>query len=155
MLRVRDHREGDEDGDFLNGLVALRDFVARESGAAARAVGDDLVALVEETLFVDRLERPPDGLDIVVVIGDVGVLHVRPVADGVAHGLPLALIFPNGFLAFFNERKDAVFLDLLLAVEAEALFDLQLDGQAVGIPARLAQHVIALHRAVAGDDVLH
>ena len=141
-------------GSFLHVLVALRDFVRSERGAAARAVGDDLVALVKQTLFVDLFERPPFGLDVVVLIGDVGVVHIRPVAHAVAHLLPLGLIFPDGLLALLDERLHAVLFDLFLAVKAEEFFHLKLHRQAMGIPARLAQHVVALHGAVTGDDVL-
>lgn len=48
-----------------------------------------------------------------------------------------------------------VLFDVLLAVHAEELFHLQLDGQTVRIPARLSEDVLALHRLIAGDDVLH
>ena len=45
-------------------------------------------------------------------------------------------------------------LDVLLAGEAELLLDGELDGQAVAVPAGLAGDVVALHRPVAGEDVL-
>ena len=149
------HGEGDEYGGLLDVLIALRHLMGGERRPAAGAVGDYLVALVEEALFVDGLQRPPHGLDIVVRIGDVGVFHIRPIADRVGHLLPLALVLPDGLLALGDEGLDPVLLYLLLAVKAQQLFDLQLDGQTVGIPARLAKHVVALHGAVAGDNVLH
>ena len=153
-VRLVLQEEARDGGRLLHVLIALRDLMARERGAAARAVRDDLIALVEQALLVDGLERPPLGLDIVVVVGDVRVLHIRPVAHAVGHVLPLALVFPDGFFALLDERLDAVFLDLLLAVEPQQLFHLQLDRQAMRVPARLAQHIVALHRAVARDDVL-
>ena len=52
------------------------------------------------------------------------------------------------------ELGDAVRLDVLLAGEAELLLDGQLDRQAVAVPAGLAGDVEALHRPVAGEDVL-
>ena len=135
-------------------LIALGDLVGGQRRAAARAVGHDLVALVEQALVRDGLQRPPDGLDVVVVVGDVGMLHVRPVADAVAHLLPLGLVLPDGFLALLDEGLDAVLLDLGLAVDAQGLFDLQLHGQAVGVPAGLAEDLVALHGLVARDQVL-
>ena len=53
-----------------------------------------------------------------------------------------------------NKGLQAVFLDLILAVQPQLLLYLQLYRQAVGIPAGLAQHVVALHRAIARDDIL-
>ena len=53
-----------------------------------------------------------------------------------------------------NKGLQAVFLDLILAVQPQLLLYLQLYRQAVGIPAGLAGHHIALHGAVAGDHIL-
>ena len=81
-------------GGLLHVLVALSHLVGGEGGAAAGAVGHDLVALIEEPLVVDGLQRPPLGLDVVVVIGHVGVVHVHPVTHPVGHVRPLGGIFP-------------------------------------------------------------
>ena len=155
MFAVGDDGEGDEDGNLLDVLVALCDFVARKRSSAAGAVGHYLMTFIEKPFFVDGLERPPDGLDIIIGIGNVGMLHVRPVTDGITHLFPLALVFPNGFLTFINEGNNAVALDLLLAVKTEGFFNLKLNGKAVSIPTRLAEDVIALHGAVTGDNILH
>ena len=147
--------EADEHGGLFDVFIPLRHLVRGERRAAARAVRDDLVPLVQESLFPDLFQRPPDRFDIVVVIGDVRVLHIRPVADPFGHLFPLALVLPHALLALLDEGLDAVLFDILLAVHAQRLFHFQLDGQAVRIPARLAQDVAALHGLVAGDDVLH
>ena len=146
--------EQHERGGFLHVLVALSHFVAAESGAAAGAVGSDLVAEVEQTLFVDLLEAPPLGLDIIILIGDVGIFHISPEANAVGHLLPLVLVLPDALLALLDEGFDAVSFDLGLAVQTEDLFDLQLNRQAMGIPAGLAQHVLALHGLEARNQVL-
>ena len=147
--------EAHEHGRFLDVLVPLRHLVRGERRAAARAVRDDLMPLVQEPLLPDLFQRPPDRLDVLVVVGDVRVFHVRPVAHAFGHFFPFALVFPDAFLAFFDKRLDAVFFDVLLAVHAEHLFHFQLDGQTVRVPARFAQDVLALHRLIAGNDVLH
>ena len=123
--------------------------------AAARAVWYDLVTLVDQPHLVQLLQTPPDRLDVVVVIGHVRMLHVHPVAHAVGHAFPLALVLPDALLALLDERLDAVALDVLLAVQFQQLFDLQLDGQAVRVPSGLAEHLIPLHDLVAGNDVLH
>ncbi len=128
--------------------------MAGQRGAAAGAVGYNLIALVEQPLVEDRLERPPLGLDIVVVVGDVGVFHVRPEADALGHILPHTLVFPDGFLALLDERLDAVGFDLILAVQPQLLFNLQLDRQAVRVPAGLAGDRLALHRLIARNQIL-
>jgi hypothetical protein len=50
--------------------------------------------------------------------------------------------------------RHPVVLDLLLAVDSEAALDLELDGQAVRVPAGLARHAVAAHRLVARKEVL-
>ncbi len=135
-------------------LIALGHLVGGKSRAAAGAIGHHLVPLIKQALFVDGFEGPPFGFDVIILIGNVGVVHVGPEAHTVAHLFPFAFIFPNGFFALFDKGHHAIGFDLLLAVEAQLALYLQLHGQAVRIPARLAQHVVALHGAVAGDDIL-
>ena len=119
-----------------------------ERCAAARAVRNDLVALIEQALLPDLLECPPLRLDEVVLIRDVGVLHVGPETNDIGELLPHALVLPDGLTALLDERLDAVRLDLLLAVDAE------LDRQAVRIPASLPEDLLALHRSEARQHVL-
>ena len=119
-----------------------------------RAVGNDLEALVEQALFPDLLQSPPLGLDVVVIVGDIGVVHVRPEADDAGEILPHALVLPDALLALLDEGLDAVSLDLVLALDADGLLDLQLNGQSVGVPAGLAGDLVSLHGAVARNHVL-
>ena len=46
-------------------------------------------------------------------------------------------------------------IDVLLAGDAELLLDLDLDGQAVRVPASLARDVESFHRAMAAEEILH
>ena len=112
------------------------------------------MSLVEQPLLPDLLQRPPLGLDEVVLICDVGMLHIRPEADDIGELLPHTLVLPDGLTAFLDERLDAVLLDLLLAVDADRLLDLQLDGQSMRVPARLAEHLAPLHRLIARQHIL-
>ena len=147
--------EQHERGGFLHILVALRHFVAGQGGAAAGAVGRDLVAQIQQTLFINFLQAPPLGLDIIVLVGDIGMLHIRPVADPVRHFFPFMLVFPDAFLALLDEGLNTVGLDLRLAVQPQLLFHFQLHRQAVGVPAGLAQHILALHGLETRDQVLN
>ena len=143
------------DGRIVGVLVVLGHLVAGEGGAAAGAVGLDLVPLVEEAARGELGEGPPDRLDVGVGVGEIGVVEVEPVADPLAHRPPLPLVGVDAVQARLVELGDAVGLDLLLAGEAEPLLHLDLDRQAVGVPPGLAGHVIPPHRAVAGEEVLH
>ena len=105
--------------------------------------------------WCSRCEQPPDRLDVVVAAGDVGMLVVEPVRDPVGELSPIR----SGSLKTLCARagvelRHAEPLDLLLPVELELLLDLDLDRQAVGVPARDAGDLLALHRVVAADQVL-
>ena len=141
-------------GSFLNVLVSLRHLVACQGGPAAGAVRHDLIALIQETLLMDLLERPPLRFDVIVVVGDIGILHVRPESDPVRHVLPFGLVLPDRFLALFHEGLDTILFDLLLSVQPEVALHLQLDRKAMGIPAGFSQHVVPFHGPVTRDQIL-
>ncbi len=147
-------RVADVDARVLDVLVALRDLVARERRAVARAVRDDLEALVEQVLVPQLLERPPDRLDVVRVERPVGIVEVDPVADPLGQPRPVLEELEHGRAALGVELRDPVFLDLVLGLDPELVLDGDLDRQAVAVPAALAVGVEALHRLVAREDVL-
>ena len=128
--------------------------MAGKGGTTARAVGNDLEALVQQALLPDLLQRPPLGLDVVVIVCDKRMLHVSPETYGAGEILPHALVFPDALFTFADERIQAVLLDLLLAVQTQHLLDLQLYRKSVGIPAGLSRYHVALHGAVSGDHIL-
>ncbi len=125
-----------------------------EGRAAAVAVGHHLVPLVQQPLVADRLQRPPHRLDIALIKGSVGVLQVHPEADAFGQPVPLLEELEHGVAALFVELLDPVLLDLGLALDPELLFNRDLHGQPVAVPATLALHAIAAHRLVARIDVL-
>ncbi|MDQ0842166.1 hypothetical protein QFZ68_001846 [Streptomyces sp. V1I6] len=152
--RAARQREAHEDGGVDDRLVALRQLVVGQAGAAAGAPGRDAVVLDQQALVEDLLQRPPHGLDVVRVHGAVGVVEVDPVAHA-GRELGEGVRVPGHRLAALGvELGDAVRLDVLLAGEAELLLDGELDRQAVAVPAGLAAHVVAAHGAEAGEDIL-
>jgi hypothetical protein len=148
------HREGHVDGGVLDVLVALRDLVRGQRGAATRAVGHDLVALEQQLAVPHLAQRPPDGLDVRRVQRAVRVLDVDPVAHPLRQRRPLLEELEHRLAALLVELGDAVALDVVLAGEAELLLDGDLHRQAVAVPAALALDVAPAHRLVAGEDVL-
>ena len=82
------------------------------------------------------------------------MVHIRPEADLIGKVLPHALVLPDVLLAKVNEGGHAVALNLLLPVDADLLFDLQLHREAVGIPAGLSRNHPSLHRMVARNHIL-
>ena len=148
------HGEANEDRGVDDGLVALRQFMVGQAGAASWAVRRDAVVLHEQTLVEDLLERPPHRLDVVRVHGPVGVAHVDPVAHALGQVGERVDVAQHRLAAAGVELGDAVGLDVLLAGEPELLLDRELDRQAMAVPSGLARDVVALHRPIAGEHVL-
>ena len=82
-------REAHVDGGVDDVVVSLRDLVRGQRGAAAGAVGHDLVALVEQVVVPDLAQGPPDRLDVLVRERDVGVVEVDPERDPLREAVPL------------------------------------------------------------------
>ncbi len=146
--------EADDGGAVLDLLVALCYLMGGEGRSAGRAVRNDLESLIKKPLLPDLLQCPPLGLNIVIIIGDIGVLHVGPEANLIGELLPHPLVFPHGLLALLDEGFDPVLLDLILSLDSDLLLDLELDRQTVGVPSGLSGHLLTLHGVVAGDHVL-
>ena len=134
--------------------VGLAELVTGEGGATARAVGDHLDVLVEEALVVEVLRfHQTDSMNRGK--GPVGVVEVDPVADALGQHLPVVDVVAHRLAAQTGELGDAhLVLDLLLGGEAELLFDLDLDGEPVGVPPGLAGDGKPPHGAVAAEEVL-
>ncbi len=131
----------------------LRELVARKRRAAAAAVRDDLVAFVDRARVPHLAELPPHALDVGVVERPVRVVGVEPHADPRREPLEIADVALHRLSAALVERGDAERLDLLLAGEAELLFDFDFHGQAVAVPTGFAGDVATAHRVVAGVEV--
>ena len=64
--------------------AGLVEFVRTEARSGGRRIGLDGVAFVEQALLVELSEQPLEGFDVGVLVGDVGVFHIHPVAHEVA-----------------------------------------------------------------------
>src|SRR5207248_10100298 len=80
-LSRRNEIERNIDARVLHIFPSLRDLVARECRAATRAIRENLVAAIKKIALVELSERPLDAFDLIVRVGDVGVVVVEPVAD--------------------------------------------------------------------------
>ena len=112
------------------------------------------MALVQQPARVDLRQRPPDRLDVALIERAVGVLEVEPEADPLGQAVPVLEEGEHRLAALGVELRDPVLLDLGLVVDAELLFDGDLDRQPVAVPAALALDAVAAHRLKARVDVL-
>src|SRR5512141_846065 len=146
--------ERDIHARILYVTISLRDFMTRQRGAAASAVRKNLVPAIKQILVVQRLERPPHTLYVVVRVRDVRIAVVEPVTDALAQLFPVGAVFPDTFAAKLVELLDADLFDLLLAGDAKLLLYFDLDGKAVSVPACLARNVKSAHRTMAAEQIL-
>src|SRR5256885_1749592 len=79
---------------------------------------------------------------------------VEPVRHPRAQSLPIAPIGEHTLATQAIELGDAERFDLLLAADAERLFDFDLDRKAVGVPAGLSRDEKSLHRAMPAEEIL-
>ena len=126
----------------------------RDRGSAARAPFGRAVTLVQRAPVVQRLQEPPDVLDVRVAEGVVVVAPVHPLAQpdrllrdharGLGDELPAA----------GRECVQPVLLDLPLGVEPEISLDLDLDPEPLAVEPVLIALVEPLQRLVALEHVL-
>ena len=138
----------------LHCLISLSDLVGGKSGSAARAVRLDLVTFIDHILLEELVDDPPDRLNIIVVQGDVRVIHVRQIAGTFTHISPHIREGEYRFPALLIEFLDSVFLNVLLSAHAQVLLHLDLHRKSVGIPAGPGCDLEALHPLIAVDGIL-
>ena len=128
--------------------------MARQACSRTWRIWLDGVALVEQSLVVKLLEHPPQSLDVSVVVSDIWIIKIDPVAHLVGKVGPFLGIFhyllAAGSIVFIDRDLLA---DILLG-DAKALLDTELDRQTVGIPTCLTLHLITLHRLETAEDIL-
>ena len=73
-------RQADVRGRVVDCFVGVADLAGGQCGAALRPPPDDLVALVKQALVEQLRQRPPDRLDVRLVVGDVRFVDVDPEA---------------------------------------------------------------------------
>ena len=141
-------------GTFLNILIALSYLMGGQRSTTARAIRYNLVALVQQALLPDFVQCPPYRLNIIIFIGNIWMLHIRPEAYYIGEFLPHALVLPNRLTAFLDKWLNAVPLNLLFAIQAQQFLNLQLNRQTVGIPTSLAENLLPLHGLITRQHIL-
>src|SRR5574344_382602 len=132
----------------------LVELVGAEAGSGSRRIRLYGFALVEQPLAVYILEQPPQSFDVTVVIGDVRVVHIHPVADTLGKIPPFGSIFHHllaaGAVVFLNTYLCP---DVFLG-DAELLLDSKFDRESVSIPAGTAADLVTGLRLIAADSIL-
>ena len=109
--------------------------------------------LVEQVFLPKLTEDPPDRFDIVVLIGNVGIVEVQPETDAPGQFVPLCFLFPNAFAALLIELGNAIFLNLLFLLDTKRFFYLNFNRQTVGVPAGFTLNAVTLHGTQATNQI--
>ena len=117
-------------------------------------IGLNGVALIEETALVEAFEKPPEALDITIVVGDVGIVHVDPVAHLVREVAPEVDVLHDLAAASGVILVDRDFGADVLLGDAEHLLDTELHREAVGVPSCFADHTEAALRLISAERIL-
>ena len=112
----------------------------RKRGTAARAVGNDLESFIKKSLIPDAFQCPPLGLDEVIVISNVRVIHISPETNGTGEIFPHSFVFPDALLTFGDERIQTILLDLFFSIQSQKFLYFQLYRQSVGIPSCFSRY---------------
>src|ERR1051325_855278 len=128
--------------------------MGRKRRAATPGIRHNLIALVQQILVPEIFQDPPDRLNVVVGVRDIGILKINPERDAICQAFPILNIGKHGLPAKFVEFIDAIGFDLLLVFEAELLFHFDLNWQTMGIPAATPRDMIAAHDLVAREHIL-
>src|SRR6185312_12523088 len=156
LVRPLGQRKPDEQRGVAPLLVDTRlgQLVLRERRPAARAPLRRAVAEIEPAPLVDKLQEPPDVLDVRVAEREVVVAPVHPLAQpdrALGERLRRA---DDDVPAAPRELGQTERLDLALRVEPELALDADLDPQALAVEAVLVALVVPAERLVALEDVL-
>ena len=151
-LEPERHRQG-RVGALAVGIVEPR-LEVRERRLHGPAIGHDPIALVDEALVPQRLERPDHAFHEALVHGAVGVLEAHPAGRAVDVPLPIMGVALHREPALLVELRDAVIQDRGAPEDLDLLLDLEFGRQAVAVPAEAALDVAPAHRLVARHDVL-
>ena len=137
---------------IATGLVQL---VAREASTCSRRVRLNGVTLIKEILLVELLQQPPKRLDVLIIIGNIGVFHIHPITHAVAQVFPLARVHHHVLATLLVVILNRDSLTDIFLRNTQFLLYAQFHRQSVGVPSCLAVYLEALHRLKATEGVLN
>ncbi len=156
-IGVAVQQEADGQRRVLAGAVGIVEagLGLRQRRLRRPRIGHDAIALIDQALVPQLFEGPDGALHVGEVHGAVVVFEIDPARRAIDVILPVAAELHDRRAAMLVEARQAVFQDVLAAVEVQLLLRMQLRRQAVAVPAEAALDHLAAHRLVARHHVLH
>ena len=130
-----------------------------ESGSGSGRIGLDSIALIEQSLIIKLLEQPPKGLDVFVVVSDIGMVKVNEIAHLFGQFAPFGRKLHHILTTFVvivlhrDILAGSVVVDISLC-DAQFLFHTKFHRESVGVPTSLSVHLETFHRLVAVESIL-
>src|SRR5699024_251321 len=103
----------------------------------------NFIALIDQSLFMQGFEGPPNRLDIVIVESNIRVIQINPVSHAGGKFIPQILVFEDALAALVIIFSYAIVFYLRSALQAQLFLYFNLDGKAMRIPASFAFYPIA------------
>ena len=140
-----------------NFLVAPRliQLMRTKSGAIRRRVRLYGIALVEQSFLINIFQKIPQGLDVTIVVSDVRVVHIHPVAHSLGHVLPFGGVFHHLFAAGAVIVLDGNLSPDVVLMYSELLLDANLHRQAMSVPPSAAINLEACLRLIPTNSILY
>ena len=113
------------------------------------------VALIKQALVVELLQEIPQRLNVLVVVCDVWMFQIHPIAHLVGEFCPLVGVHHHVLATSIVIIIHANFLADVLLRDAQRLLHTQLHWKSVGVPTSLALHLETLHGLISEECVLY
>ena len=99
-------------------------------------------------------QQVPNRFNVFVVISDIGIIQVEPVAHLNCKFIPKVLVFHHLPAAFFIVVFNGnLFADVFLC-NAKLLFNTDFNGETVGVPSCFTAHIETFHGLIPAKDIL-
>ena len=150
------HSELGHHGKVLHISVTSRliQLVRTEPRPCRRRIRLYGISLIQQSLLVELLQKPPERFDITVVVSNVRIVEVHPISHLVSQVSPFLRELHHvrtAMLVIISHRNR---LSDVLLRNAESLFHTQLHGKSVRVPSGLTLHLISFHGLVATESIL-
>ena len=126
-----------------------------QTGTRCRRVWLDRIALVQQSLLVNLLQEIPQRLDIAVIVRNIRIVSIHPIAHTFGQIDPFLCIFHDLAAADGVVLRHGYLLADVVLGDTQGLLHSQLHGQTMGVPSGLAADMISGLGLVTADHILN
>ena len=154
---VANHLELSRTGCIFHIPITARlvQLVVAEPRTGSRRIGLNGVSFVKQTFFIEFAQQIPQCLNIFVIIRDIRIVRIDPIAHFTGQLPPQIGIGHHFMTTGIVVLLDRNFRTDILFGDTEFLLDTQFDGQPVRIPSGLAMNEETTLRFVTTDYILN